>query len=193
MMKTGYVSIYRDIMKWEWYKDTTVKSIFLHLILRANHIEASCKGQIIKRGQLITSQERLAEELGLSRQQVRTGLKKLEKTEEITILSANKGTLITVNNYDLYQSNDNRTTNLPTNYQPGYSKKSTKVRGEDKSTSNKVQLSNNQDFKNTKSKNKRLLNDNQPSESKKTTINNNNKDIKDINEFLNSCMKGEIK
>lgn len=193
MMKTGYVSIYRDIMKWEWYKDTTVKSIFLHLILRANHIEASFMGQIIKRGQLITSQERLAEELGLSRQQVRTGLKKLEKTEEITILSANKGTLITVNNYDLYQSNDNRTTNLPTNYQPGYSKKSTKVRGEDKSTSNKVQLSNNQDFKNTKSKNKRLLNDNQPSESKKTTINNNNKDIKDINEFLNSCMKGEIK
>ena len=93
----------------------------------------------------------------------------------------------------MYQSNDNRTTNLPTNYQPGYSKKSTKVRGEDKSTSNKVQLSNNQDFKNTKSKNKRLLNDNQPSESKKTTINNNNKDIKDINEFLNSCMKGEIK
>ena len=192
-MKTGYVSIHREIMKWEWYKDSTVKDIFLHLILRANHIEASCKGQIIKRGQLITSQERLAEELGLSRQQVRTGLKKLEKTEEITILSANKGTLITVNNYDLYQSNDNRTTNLPTNYQPGYSKKSTKVRGEDKSTSNKVQLSNNQDFKNTKSKNKRLLNDNQPSESKKTTINNNNKDIKDINEFLNSCMKGEIK
>ena len=193
MMKTGYVSIYRDIMKWEWYKDTTVKSIFLHLILRANHIEASFMGQIIKRGQLITSQERLAEELGLSRQQVRTALNKLEKTQEITKLQANKGTIITVNNYDLYQSNDNRTTNLPTNYQPGYSKKSTKVRGEDKSTSNKVQLSNNQDFKNTKSKNKRLLNDNQPSESKKTTINNNNKDIKDIHEFLNSCMKGEIK
>ena len=150
-------------------------------------------GQIIKRGQLITSQDKLAEELGLSRQQVRTALNKLEKTQEITKLSDNKGTLITVNNYDLYQSNDNRTTNLPTNYQPGYSKKSTKVRGEDKSTSNKVQLSNNQDFKNTKSKNKRLLNDNQPSESKKTTINNNNKDIKDINEFLNSCMKGEIK
>lgn len=38
-------------------------------------------GQIIKRGQLITSQERLAEELGLSRQQVRTALNKLEKTE----------------------------------------------------------------------------------------------------------------
>lgn len=193
MMKTGYVSIYRDIMKWEWYKDTTVKSIFLHLILRANHIEASCKGQIIKRGQLITSQERLAEELGLSRQQVRTGLIKLEKTQEITKLSDNKRTLITVNNYDLYQSNYNRTTNLPTNYQPGYSKKSTKVRGEDKSISNKLQLSNDQDLKNTKSKNKRLLNDNQPSESKKTTINNNNKDIKDIHEFLNSCMKGEIK
>lgn len=193
MMKTGYVSIYRDIMKWEWYKDTTVKSIFLHLILRANHIEASCKGQIIKRGQLITSQERLAEELGLSRQQVRTGLIKLEKTQEITKLSDNKRTLITVNNYDLYQSNYNRTTNLPTNYQPGYSKKSTKVRGEDKSISNKVQLSNDQDLKNAKSKNKRLLNDNQPSESKKTTINNNNKDIKDIHEFLNSCMKGEIK
>ena len=134
MMKTGYVSIYRDIMKWEWYKDTTVKSIFLHLILRANHIEASFMGQIIKRGQLITSQDKLAEELGLSRQQVRTALNKLEKTQEITKLSDNKGTLITVNNYDLYQSNDNRTTNLPTNYQPGYSKKSTKVRGEDKST-----------------------------------------------------------
>lgn len=111
MIKTGYVSIHREIMKWEWYKDSTVKDIFLHLILRANHIEGSFRGQIIKRGQLITSQERLAEELGLSRQQVRTGLKKLEKTEEITILSANKGTLITVNNYDLYQSNDNRTTN----------------------------------------------------------------------------------
>ena len=193
MMKTGYVSIHREIMKWEWYKDSTVKGIFIHLILRANHIESSFMGQIIKRGQLITTQGGLAEELGLSRQQVRTGLEKLKKTEEITTLLANKGTLITVNNYDLYQSNNNRTTNSPTNCQPGYSKKSTKVQGGDKSTSNKVQLSNNQDFKNTKSKNKRLLNDNQPSESKKTTINNNNKDIKDINEFLNSCMKGEIK
>ena len=56
MIKTGYVSIHREIMKWEWYKDSTVKDIFLHLILRANHIEGSFRGQIIKRGQLITSQ-----------------------------------------------------------------------------------------------------------------------------------------
>lgn len=99
----GWISLYRKFVKWQWYKNANIKSVFMHLVLFANHKEENWRGIIVKRGQLITSRETLSDDLGLSIQQIRTCLSKLESTNEIKIETTNRYSLITVINYDKYQ------------------------------------------------------------------------------------------
>ncbi len=105
----GWISLYRKFINWKWYKNANVKSVFIHLLLNANHTEAEWKNIKVLRGQMITSREHLAKDLGLSIQQIRTCLSKLESTNEIKIETTNRYTLVTILNYDKYQQN--KTTN----------------------------------------------------------------------------------
>lgn len=114
----GWVKIFRNLINWEWYDDIYVKVVFLHLIITANYEEKIWHGIHIKRGQVLTSRKHLSEDLKLSEQQVRTALKKLEKTKEITINTTNKYTLVTIENYDFYQERGDKTTNSLTSNQP---------------------------------------------------------------------------
>lgn len=109
----GWVSLYRKFTNWHWYKNANVKSVFIHLLLNANHKNETWKNITILRGQILTSREHLANDLGLSVQQVRTCLSKLESTNEIKIETTNRYTLITIINYDKYQRNfiDEQATN----------------------------------------------------------------------------------
>lgn len=100
----GWIKFFRQFTKWEWYKDTNVKSLFIHLLLSANHKDKNWKGVLIKKGQLITSINSLSEETGLSVQNIRTALNKLKSTNEITIETTSKYTLITIEKYAFYQS-----------------------------------------------------------------------------------------
>lgn len=83
MFTEGYINIFRKILDWEWYSDINTSRIFIHLLLTANWTEQKWQGIQIKRGQRVTSLEHLANETGLSIQQVRTALKKLQKTRRI--------------------------------------------------------------------------------------------------------------
>ncbi len=60
-------------------------------------------GEIIPRGSFVTSLDSLAKELGLSVQEIRTALKHLISTGELTSKSTNKYRIITVVNYEMYQ------------------------------------------------------------------------------------------
>lgn len=106
----GYVMLHRKILDWEWYTDVNTKTLFIHLLLIANHRTHKWRGNEIKRGECVTSIGNLSMQTGLSVQNVRTALKNLEKTGDITIKSTNKNTLIMVVKYDIYQS-DQQTTN----------------------------------------------------------------------------------
>lgn len=86
----GWIKIFRQMIDWEWYKDVPTKTLFIHLLLTANYEDKKWKGITIKRGQLITSLNHLSEETGLSKQQVRTALKKLVATHEVTQLSTQR-------------------------------------------------------------------------------------------------------
>lgn len=99
----GWIKIHRKLLDWEWYKDNNVKIVFLHLLLVANHKEQKWKGKTILRGQKLTSIEHLAKETNLTVMQVRTALKKLKSTNEITMKTTNKNTLITIEKYNDYQ------------------------------------------------------------------------------------------
>jgi len=114
----GWVKFHRKIEEWEWYTDSNTFRVFFHLVLKANHKPNKWRGVDIDKGQLITSRDKLAEQLNLSVQQVRTSLKKLEKTKEITIKATNKYTLVTIENYTIYQTKEEKVTSKTTNEQP---------------------------------------------------------------------------
>ena len=113
MDNSGYIKLHRSMLSWEWYSDNNVKSVFLHLLLTANYEPKRWQGRVIERGELITSRGHLAAECGLSVQQTRTALKKLQSTGEIVIKSTSQFTLITICNYANYQdrTNDEQPTN----------------------------------------------------------------------------------
>lgn len=103
MENQGYISIHRKILKWEWYDDANTMRIFFHLLLTVNHEDGKWHGIEIKRGQRITSLEKLASELHLSIQNVRTSISHLKSTGELTSNQHAKFSLITVLKYNDYQ------------------------------------------------------------------------------------------
>ena len=96
--------MHRKLLKWEWYKDSNTKDLFIHLLLTANFMDTRFQGKKIKRGQVVTSLSSLAEETGMSIQNVKTALKHLISTNEVTNKSTDKYRVITVVKYDEYQS-----------------------------------------------------------------------------------------
>ena len=99
----GYIRLFRKFTQWEWYKNINTKILFLHCLLKANWEDSKFEGQVIKRGSFVTGRKKLAKELCITEQQVRTALQHLVSTNEITIKKTNKYSIITINNYDMYQ------------------------------------------------------------------------------------------
>ena len=99
-----YVKISRKILEWEWYTDTNTKVLFLHILLKANWKDGRFQGIEIPRGSFVTSQQNLAMETGLTVKNVRTALKHLENTGEVAVNRHPKFSVITIKNYDKYQS-----------------------------------------------------------------------------------------
>ncbi len=106
MNEQGWVKLDRKIFEWEWYDDINTRCFFIHCILRANHQSKKWKGITINRGQFISSLEKLSIETKLSISQIRTCLKKLKLTGEMTYKTNSQHTVFTVESYDGYQSND---------------------------------------------------------------------------------------
>lgn len=123
----GYIMLHRKILNWEWYTETNTKSLFIHLLLMANHADEKWRGEIIKRGTLITSYGSLSAQTGLSVQQIRTCLKNLEKTGDITRNPTQRNTLIIVTNYEFYQSPFEKTTSESTSNQQAIDKRNNKL------------------------------------------------------------------
>ena len=88
-----FVKVYRKFTEWEWYDDINVSRVFLHLLITVNWTDKRWRGQVVKRGSITSSYEKLATETGLSVMQVRTAIKKLQSTGEITSKSSNKNTV----------------------------------------------------------------------------------------------------
>lgn len=121
-IENGWIKLNKKILKWGWYSDANVKITFLHLLLIATYEDCEYLGIKLKRGQAIIGSEKTAEQIGITRQQLRTALKKLEKFGEISKKSTNKFTIVTVENYNKYQginksSNQRITNEQPTNNQ----------------------------------------------------------------------------
>ena len=106
----GFIVIQRKIQKWEWFNDCNTFCVFLHLLLLANWEDRRFQGHFVPSGSLITSYAKLAEECGLSVQNVRTALAHLESTKEITRTSTSKWQAITLTNWEKYQDENYEST-----------------------------------------------------------------------------------
>ena len=103
---SGWIKLHRSIKDWEWYDDVNVRLTFLHCLVEANFKDGRFKGTSFPRGSFPCGREQLAESVGISIQQLRTALSKLESTGEITIKSTSKGMTLTICNYETYQHVD---------------------------------------------------------------------------------------
>ena len=103
--RTTYIKLDRNITSWGWYKDEKTFKLWIHLLLSANIKDHDFMGFTIHRGELAASQVSLAEATGLSVQSVRTALKHLQLTGEITINQQAKFAIISMPRFDYYQRN----------------------------------------------------------------------------------------
>jgi hypothetical protein len=103
MNELGFIKLSRKLLKWQWIEDPKMVSLWIHLLLMANHKETKWNGITVKRGQSITGLHSLSKSTGISIRSLRTCLTKLKSTGELTIKSTNKYSIITICNYDNYQ------------------------------------------------------------------------------------------
>ena len=108
---SGWIKLHRKLTEWEWYSDVNTTRVFLHLLLIANHKDNKWRGTDIKRGQKLTSISKLSKEVNLSERKVRTAIKHLKSTNDVTSNSNAQHTVFTVVNYDSYQEVTNEVTN----------------------------------------------------------------------------------
>jgi predicted regulator of amino acid metabolism with ACT domain len=122
---SGWIKLHRTINKWGWKKSPTHVAVFVDILLMANHEQSIFKGVVIPRGSLTTSTDAIAERTGVSRQTVRTILNHLKSTNELTIITNTKFTMISVTNWDEYQVVNQETNKQLTNDQPTTNKQLT--------------------------------------------------------------------
>ena len=107
----GYIKIYKKLENWQWYKYSTTLHLFLDLLIDANWQDSKIGTLVIKKGQCLTSLNRIALRTGLTYREIRTSLSRLEESGEIDKQTTNKYTIITIKKYNDYQEIDKQTTN----------------------------------------------------------------------------------
>lgn len=124
-MNEWFIKLFRSLLDWEWYDDINVTRLFIHLLLKANYSDSKWRWIEIKRWENLTTLENLCKETWLSVQSIRTVLKKLKSTNEITVKSTSSFSIIKLNNFDKYQDNNTEINKQVTNKQQTSNKQST--------------------------------------------------------------------
>ena len=108
---SGYIKLYRSLLEWDWFQDANTFRIFIYCLLKANRELKKWQGIEIKPGQFITSYEKIATDLNIGVQSVRTSIKKLNLTGELTNKTTSRYSMITVKNWGRYQETNKQTNN----------------------------------------------------------------------------------
>lgn len=135
----GFIKLWRSVTLSDWWHDINTSRLWEVLLIYANWQDTEWQGKTIKRGQLFTSIGNLSELSHLTIQQTRTALNHLKRTNNITIESTNKGSLITVVNYDFWQGESEKTTS-----------ESTSTLTDEATSEPTSKLTTNKEYKNTK-------------------------------------------
>lgn len=114
----GWIKLHRKIATWQWASSPNHMTLFMQLLLRANHKQSKWRLEVIEPGQVLTGRKQLMDWTGLTERQVRKCLDDLESTKEIVRKRSAKYSIITIANWKTYQSDDRKTSaQCPTNVQ----------------------------------------------------------------------------
>lgn len=100
----GFIKLDRKILGWKWTTQPVTFSVFVHLLLMASYEDNEFCGEIIKRGQINTTYQKIAIATGCKVSSIRHALSNLKLTGEVTITRKYRYIVITITKYDEYQS-----------------------------------------------------------------------------------------
>ncbi|SEI12934.1 DnaD and phage-associated domain-containing protein [Halobacillus karajensis] len=116
----GWLKLHRKILHSEIFENEKMLKIFIYCLTKSSHksTESRVGRQSVKLepGQFIFGRKKAASELNMNESTVRDYLKILEEDGVISIQSTNKYSVITVDNWAIYQSNDEDNDNRTTPY-----------------------------------------------------------------------------
>lgn len=102
-----YVRLHRKLIDWQFFKNGTVLKFWIYLLLKVTH--KNCYdgfGNKLVPGQLSTGIPEMAKGSRLTPSQVRTSIKHLIFSRQISRLNTNRCSIITITNWHEYQSDD---------------------------------------------------------------------------------------
>ena len=178
-MSNDGIILHKAFSNWEWYQDSNTVRVFIHCLLNANHEDKKWQGVLIKKGSFVTSYNQLSKELGLSKQQIRTSLKKLTATQYLTQSATHLYTTLKVENWALFQGGtkkDNTVSNTVSNTVATQSPKNSKNNKENTINNNiynNIYNNTNKDINNTNKKdisNSNNINNKKNKKNKENTI-----------------------
>ena len=95
-----YIKICTNLIReWHWFNNPNVFNLYIHCRILLNHNATTWQGIEIPKNSFITSYENLSLKTGMSISKIRTALKNLMETQDITCKSTNRNTIITVVNF----------------------------------------------------------------------------------------------
>ncbi|WP_297132984.1 transcriptional regulator [Terrisporobacter sp.] len=137
-MQNGYIKLYREVINSDIFENEKLFKIFIWCLVRATHKEREQRiGRqtiILKEGQFVFGRNKAALELNIAPSTVWDYMKLLENRKTINIKSNNKYSIVTIENWSVYQFRE-EISDSKTNK---------------KSTSNKQQMDTNKNVKNVK-------------------------------------------
>lgn len=114
-----FIKLNRKIKNWRWFCDVNTAHFFIYCLLSANWKDGYFKDKKVERGQFIRTYANMSAESGLSVQNIRTAIKHLISTQEITVNLTGNGRgatlVITVVKYDEYQQTNMKDNTFPNN------------------------------------------------------------------------------
>jgi hypothetical protein len=101
---SGWIKLHKSLLEWEWFKDHKTVHVFNYCLLKANFKEGKWQGKTIPAGSFVSGRKQIAQDTGLSEQEVRTAIFKLKSTSNLTIKSTSKYSIISIANWHKYQA-----------------------------------------------------------------------------------------
>lgn len=105
-MSSGWIKLNRSICDWEWFDKNNHLKLFITLLTHANYKDKKWRNVLVKRGEFLTSLERLQSITGLTNGKIRVALRDMQASGEITIKTTNKYSIISITNWDKYQNDE---------------------------------------------------------------------------------------
>lgn len=102
----GYIKLDHALKDWQYYGVQPMTSVWVDILLNASYKDNFVYGILLKKGQCLVGRSSGGQRLGITESVYRGCIKRLKLANQITTEKTNKGTVITVINWEKYQSSE---------------------------------------------------------------------------------------